>query len=306
MQRPTQNTRPTHPPPPTRPALIVVLLAALAAVTLTACGGSHNTPASSQVAQSTPPPTTSTAAAGETVVARVAGTPITQAQVSHWMNTLEGTIYHTVSSFQSPGPEGLVSDPPDYGRCVKTLEATEAAVTRQLGHPRESSTELLTKCRELNQALKIEATSHLIGTQQIIQIARQEHITISPTELQHFFNQVRAREYPTETDLHNYLTSRRMTLPDLLLETKLDLINQTLTNKLKLNTPQGQTHYTTLQQQATTQTTCQPTYNVEGCNQHKPGPTYPTPSPAILIEQIYALNTNTCTDPTACSKQIGQ
>jgi len=293
---------------PTRALLTTLPGLLAAALTLTACGASNtNTTAAktssgtqTQAAQTTTNETPAASNPNE-IIARVNTTPITRAQVNHWMTTLGGIVYYNISHTLTL-PEGLLSDPPNPGHCVTVLE-TEATHS-PLGHARENSTELLAKCRELNEAVKIEATTYLISTQQNIQIAAKEGITPTPTEIQHLYQQTRQQRYPTPTLEHKYLESHHMTLPDLLLETKLDVIGQHLYPKI--TTPQGKTQYLTLQKQLTTKTTCQPNYNVEGCNHHTPTPTYPHNPPSALLEQVSATITDSCIDLRGCAKQIGQ
>ncbi|HKI40811.1 MAG TPA: hypothetical protein VKA66_10555 [Mycobacterium sp.] len=274
-------------------------MTALAAVTLVACGaGNKGTAGSSNSAASTQDTAGQTQSASiSEVVARVGDAPITRAQVNHWMTALAGSIYYFIS--HELVPEGMLSDPPNYPRCLASLEA--AAAHSPLGHARESAVELLAKCRELNQVLKSEATSYLIGAQQAIQIAQQEGITVTPAEVQQFFQQSRTQEYPTEAALREYLKGRRHTLDDRLLEVKLELLGQEVYKKLKPHA------YTALLHQYVAKTTCQPGYIVEACRQYRGGSASPsTRSPSTLMEQVLAIGTGVCSDLAGCARQVGK
>jgi hypothetical protein len=284
-------------------------LALVVVVALAACGGGGHASSS--------PATTTTATSGSTenashssstesgdeTIATVSGTPITRAQVNNWMTALGGNVYYFVSH-TGTAPEGLVSDPPDYGRCVATLEA--GAAKSPLGHARESATELLGKCRELYTALKIEATTYLISSQRAIQLGKLEGVTVTPAQAEQLFLQTKAREYPTEALLTKYLTSRHMTLSDLQTEAKLDLISQAVYKRIT-SSSRATAQYTALEKQLVAATSCQPGYVVGGCKQFKGGPLYPTAyPPSALMEQVYATLTDGCWDLRGCGKQIGK
>jgi hypothetical protein len=302
MRRPA----PTH----HHPTAASLLSAALTALLLAACGTSTHTAASTHnPTNPTGPGTQASGTSTETqassnpneAVARVAGTPITRAQVDHWMTNLGGTTYYFVSH-QMALPEGLLSDPANYGHCVATIE--REASKSPLGHAVENSTELLTKCHELNEALKRYATSYLIEVQQALHIAQEQHVTPALTQITRKYNEIKAREYPTTTALNQYLTSHRATIPDLILQAKISLIANAYLAKIKPETPLGHAQYITYEKRWITQTTCQPNYTVPDCNNKINTNLYPhTPPPSVLMEQIAATITDKCYDPKGCAKQ---
>jgi len=274
------------------------IAALLTLVSLAACGsgGSKAQTAGGTTAARDTAPTSST-----TIVAKVGVAPITKAQVSHWMTALAGSIYHNISH-ELPLPEGLVSDPPDYRRCVASLEA--AAAASPLGHARETGPELLAKCRELNGALQIEATNFLIKAQRTIALAAEAGVTVSPAEVEASFRQARLTDYPTEADLHRYLASRHQTIADLLLELKLELLSTKLSRKVA--DLGGLAALKDSYQRSVENTRCSPGYVVESCSQYRGGPTYPGRTPSALLEQVSAVVTDRCVNLAGCGKQVGE
>jgi hypothetical protein len=272
---------------------LLVGVAFVVACALAACGSS-----SKQAASAT---TTANANPNE-VVARVGELPVTRAQVNHWMMALAGGDYYEVSR-HSTIPEGLVSDPPNYARCAASLEA--AAAKTPSGNAKESGVQLVAKCRQLYQALKVQAASYLVSVQRAVGLGHDEGVTVSDGQLQQFFQRLKAREYPTEAAFQQYLTSRRRNRSDVLLEAKLNLLGEGIIKKIK--TPQGRAKYGEAERRWTEKTNCQPGYVVEGCKQYKGGATYPsTPSPSILMEQVAALASGRCVNLAACGKQVGK
>jgi hypothetical protein len=156
-------------------AMSAIATAVLAIAGLTACGGGGSQSSSEQ-----------SKAAASQVVARVNGTPITRAEVSHWMTTLAGRDYYSVSH-KLATPAGLVSDPPNYARCVAKLESVEARQS-------ETAVQLLNKCRQLYQALRIQATSYLVGALRGIGIAHELGVDVSEAAATRRYQEASARE----------------------------------------------------------------------------------------------------------------
>jgi len=253
--------------------------AALACAGLVACGGSGG-------------------GSGE-VLARVGETPITRSAVSHWMGTLAGGDYYELSGNHTL-PAGIVSDPPNYAQCVARLQAADAS------NPRASSvspSELLTKCREINLALRIQAESYLLESQSLISVAHAEGITASEPDVQQLFSRIRAEQYPSTAELNRYLTSKRTSLADLLFVVKLDVLRQKETSKLTAGGKHVEAQFLAAQRQLAAQTSCNAGYVVHGCSQFKSEHLYPgSLSPAILMEQVAALVTGRCINQQACGK----
>jgi hypothetical protein len=257
----------------------------LAAIGLAGCG-------SSGAASGSP---------GGEVVAEVGGSPITRAAVSHWMGTLAGGDYYELSASHTL-PAGLVSDPPNYAACVSRLQAAVAGNARAASSL--TATGLLTKCRQINLALRIQAAAFLVQAQSLTSIAREEGIVASEQEVQALFRRTRAEQYPTEADLRQHLASTRSSLADELVRVKEDVLEQRITKKLTAGGQQAAAEFAALQQSWTAKTSCSAGYVVEHCKQFKGTQIYPGGlSAAVLMEKVAALLTGRCTNLQACAKQ---
>jgi len=257
----------------------------LVALGLAACGGSGSTSA------------TNASVSPSQAIAYVSGSPVTVAEVNHWMATLAGTVYYEVSHSHIV-PAGLVSDPPNYARCVSNLQA---AIPKS-GGAGTTSNELLTKCRELNVAFRIEAESYLIEAKTLVAFARGEGISANEQELQQLFKRVRSEDYPTAEDLRQYLADRRTSLADLMLHMRLNLLAQKATSKFTAEGKQPIAAYASAQRRLVAGTRCDPGYVVHGCGKFKGEELYPGGlSPAILMEQVTASVTGVCINKPACS-----
>ncbi len=282
----------------------------MAVVGLTACGGgggSANATASSGEASAVSAPDEvgsypavntdggSAGSVGSVVVATVAGTPITKTAVNHWMGTLAGG-----DSFESTGmtlPEGLISDPPNYARCVAQLEAIEAKAPHTA--PKPNAVALLTECRKMYLALRAQAMEFVIRIQATVDLARELGITASEGEVLQFFKRFRAEHFPTEADLQSYLSQRRLTLSDELTVSKLDILDEKVLHKIEakqITFADAVAH----QHKWAARTNCSPGYIVERCKQYTNQQTPSDASPAFMVERIAAIETGACFDPAAC------
>ena len=285
-------------------------LAAMALLTaiLAGCGGGSSssgnagTSSSSSTNSSKGGASTSIAKTGTAgVVAQVGETPITRATVSHWMQTLAGGDYLELSHNHTI-PSGLVSDPPNYGACVSHLEAAVSKGGIEVAN--RAAAQVLPKCRELNQALRIQAVSYLVNAQWTIQLYRENGITASDAEVMQLFKTTKAREFPTEAKLKQYLARRHRTLADEMFVLKLDLLSQKIEQILKARGNAEIVALTGPAKKITAQTVCQPGYVVRHCNQfNESAPPPSTPSPAILMEQLATLLGVHCVNLPACASK---
>jgi hypothetical protein len=235
------------------------------------------------------------------VVATVGDVPITRAAVSHWMQTLAGGDYYELSGRHTV-PGELVSDPPDYPRCVASLEATAARSPKK--RPVPAGVKLLKKCQQLYQALRTQAITTLVRSQWVTSVVRDLGVTVSDAEVQKLFRETELSRFPSEAALRHDLATRKESIADDLLLLKLDLISQKV--KPKLSEPGGQQRLAEAERRWTAKTSCQPEYVVVRCKQYR-GPntlsTAASPSPAVLMEQVAVLATGRCVNLAACGRE---
>jgi hypothetical protein len=266
-----------------KPARLSLTLAAagLAGMCLAACGGGGSS---------------------SDAVAHVGDTPITTTAVNHWMATLAGGDYHQLSA-KNTIPDGLVSEPPNYPRCVANLETAAARVPKR--GLNLTGVQLLTKCRQLYQALRNQAVALLVNDQWLIALARDEGLTATDAEVSQLFKRVKAEEFPTEAAQQQYFASRKLSLADELFLLKIDLLEQKLLTKAQLGGKQAVAKFTEAAQRWTAKTTCRPGYVVQHCKEYTgaPKPTPSQPSASVMIEQIAAIATGRCINLAACARQ---
>jgi hypothetical protein len=275
-----------------------ILLVVLLAVTgLVACGSTRTNSTTSGNTASSNAANSSTAGGSGEVVARVGEAPITKAALNQWMTALAGQDYYSLSGKHTV-PEGLVSDPPNYASCVSHVEAA-------VGHPKSgqfvpSAAQLLDKCRELNQAVKIQALSFLVRAQWTIALDRELGLTVSDAEVAKGVARVKA-QYPTAAAFEEYLASHRWTLANQTLETELSLLGEKFLHQVEAGGKTEYAKFIAAGQRWSMKTECNPGYVVMYCAQYKAGTKlYPGKPPAVLMEQVASIIIDRCTDRGAC------
>jgi hypothetical protein len=229
------------------------------------------------------------------VVAQVGPTSITKTQVNHWMSTLAGGDFYEVSHHHTI-PVGLVSEPPSLAACITRLQA--AAPTAGKGAPRLSAAQLGGKCRQLNQAMKLQAVGFLVESQWIIALAADEGVKASDQEVKQLFSRIRA-EYPTQAAFQQFLGRNRRSLADELFVVKLDVLREKLSKKLTAGGKPMLAKLTDDGQRWTEKTSCRAGYVVAHCKQFKQE--LPHTSPAVLLEQVAAITGLPCVNLPACA-----
>lgn len=225
---------------------------------------------------------------GSADVVRIEGKPgatISRPTLDHWMQALAGSDFRT--AIGTEGPRGLVSDPPDYDRCV--IAEKLVAVRSFFNQLRPHEASLMHRCRVLHSAVKRQALSFLIAAQWTILEGAKRGVTVTDADVRREFANLRNRRYPTEASLRTYLSERQWSLADLVFQLKLELTAA----KLEQQQPPSATIVEDGQQATTAllsqhnagmiaRTNCKLEYVVPGCRQqHGQPPASLTPD-AIL------------------------
>ncbi|HXN39416.1 MAG TPA: hypothetical protein VN892_15370 [Solirubrobacteraceae bacterium] len=185
----------------------------LALAGLTACGSSNSGTATQA---------SSDGSSGGPIVAQVGSSSITRSTLSHWMATIVGGDYD--ESLSHPAPKGLVSDPPNYPRCVAAIETIGPPKTTT-ETPQQIHSGLVGDCHQLYESLKQQALAYLIQGLWSVAEGAEEGIVVSSAEIQKAFERLKAERYPKEAELAAYLAGREWSVSDELYLIKRDLLD---------------------------------------------------------------------------------
>jgi hypothetical protein len=235
-------------------------------------------------------------------VAHVGAHAIMKSEVSHWMGTLAGGDYNEVSHGHTV-PAGLVSDPANYPRCVRSLQTTAATAKTSSGPPTPTSAQLSVKCRQLYEALRQQAAAYVVNAQWVVRVDSEGGATASHAQVMQRLQRVKKAEFDRPGQFERYLASTRRTVADELVVLKLDLLSEKLQAKLGTTNDKQQLINTLTEagEAWTGKTSCQPGYVVEHCKQYISTPSRPdSPSPAVLMEQVATIAGHRCNNREAC------
>jgi hypothetical protein len=284
-----------------RHALVVGI--ATAAVVISACGDSGGRVSSRNSSSGSSAVDGESRSGSDRVVARIGNVMVTRAEVNHWMSTLAGQLYFNLSHGHT-SPDGLVSDPPAYTRCVSHLEAMAAAAPKRM--PGVTGVLMLRKCHELHRALKVLATTRLVRVQWLIGLAGEQGVKVSDPEVLSFYRQSSREQYPSTAEAHRQLTAARTSVADELLVAKEKLLAHKLDQKIQAGGTRGQRRSNAAEKRWTAKTSCRPGYVIQYCSQFtggEPSPTASSPPATVLIEQVATLATGRCISAAACARQ---
>jgi hypothetical protein len=152
---------------------------------------------------------------------------ISKATLNHWMRAFAGEDF--LQATRTKGPEGLVSEPADYGACASALR--KALQTAPTAESVPSAAQIMQRCRALHRAVKEQALMFLISSQWSILEGAEAGVSVSNGQLRSEFARYRKQRYPTEADLQRYLSERHWTLADVLYQFKGDVLSSRLLPK---------------------------------------------------------------------------
>jgi len=220
-------------------------------------------------------------------VAQVGDYAITKAMLNQWMTEKVGEGYYEVATHQAP--PGLVAEPANYPACVATLKAITPIPGEGRPQPQPTIAQLTSKCRELYQAIKVQALSYLVSSYWSINFDADHGIKVTDEEVQRGLKRIRAEQYPAEGEFQKLLASRRRTLSQELFIVRMDLLGQKVEQRLRKGGTQLSATFVRDAKSAAASASCRPEYMVEYCKGYKTPKTVATSntgSSSVLLEEI--------------------
>jgi foldase protein PrsA len=160
-------------------------------------------------------------------VATVGKTPITTAALTHWM-----TIFNASSSSEL-GTKPPVPVPPQYTACIAALRV-QAKVENSKTNP--STSQLKSDCAQDYTALKQRTLVSLISYSWVVgEGERDKKSSVSDAEVKKRFETIKKASFPTAASLNSVLSSAKATISDLLLQVKVQMLEQ----KIEKNVVKG-------------------------------------------------------------------
>lgn len=215
----------------------------------------------------------------------VGDTPITKANLNHWMQTvIGGDFYERV---KKRAPVGLVAEPANYPACISASETIVAGSPHKSAFTKPDYEE---KCRQLYESVKEQALGFMISVQWRVNEASEAGIELSDADIARYARELNARDFPHPGELAAYLANRRWIPSDQLYQFKRNLLTIKLKNKINAaDNPKAESEYVHFVsanlKKRKAETSCRPTYLALQCRQFKSAPAG-TPAPNVTLEEL--------------------
>jgi hypothetical protein len=225
----------------------------------------------------------------EKVVATVGKTKLSQATLSHWMRTTLGGDYR--AELGASAPEGLVSDPVNYPRCIS---AARQIVSKAGGKAkaRPSDAQLRVKCRQLNAGIREQALGYVLSVLWAIEEGNELGIHVSEGEVTRRMRELADRDYHGPLQFSRTLTELRRTVADERFLVKRNILEDLFLDRIKKQTAKlggGQRTLVKLVLQSNAKwnarTNCSPGYVAWECKGYKPSQAASV-APAVVLDAL--------------------
>ena len=154
-------------------------------------------------------------------VAKIGDSVITKDQFNHWLQA-------AAHGSAAPGSAVTVPDPPGFAKCV----ANQAKQPVPKGAKKPTNAQLKTQCKQQYDALKQQVMQFLVSAEWIQQEAKNQKVKVSDKEVQKQFADQKKQSFQKDADYKKFLANSGMTEADLIFRVKLDVISNSVRNKV--------------------------------------------------------------------------
>jgi foldase protein PrsA len=154
-------------------------------------------------------------------VAKIGDSVITKDQFNHWLQA-------AAHGSAAPGSAVTVPDPPNFTKCV----ANQAKQPVPKGAKKPTSAQLKTQCKQQYDALKQQVMQFLVSAEWIQQEAKAQNVKVSDKAVQKQFSDQKKQSFQKDADYKKFLANSGMTEADLIFRVKLDVISNSVRNKV--------------------------------------------------------------------------
>jgi foldase protein PrsA len=154
-------------------------------------------------------------------VAKVGDSVITKDQFNHWLQA-------AAHGSAAPGSAVSVPDPPEFAKCV----ANQAKQPVPKGAKKPTTAQLKTQCKQQYDALKQQVMQFLVSAEWIQQEAKKQGVKVADKQVQKQFADQKKQSFQKDADYKKFLASSGMTEADLIFRVKLDVISNSVRNKV--------------------------------------------------------------------------
>jgi hypothetical protein len=213
---------------------------------------------------------------------------ITKAMLEHWMGVTIASEFRDKLGHEAPA--GLVSEPADYPRCLKV--AKKLVPRTSSGELKLSDAQISAKCRQLHEAVKVQALKFLLLVQWTELEGKEYSLHVSDGELHQELLRVAKELYDPQGGQRRYLKERHMSVADARYQIRRLILYTRLKPKFRARVASAGggektfarlalAHYNSL----VSKTICKPGYVVLGCKGYRES-TGISPSPTLILVRL--------------------
>jgi hypothetical protein len=199
-----------------------------------------------------------------------------------------GSDFYTIAA--QIAPPGLVAVPANYPACTATLQTLTPVPGG--GRPEPTSTQLLTKCKELYEAIKQQALEYLVSSYWLKDYDAAHGIHITRTATQQALKRVEIEQYSKPGAYPQMLINDDRTPAQERFIVENALLGQRVTSTLIDEGEQATAAFTKEAERTKNNADCRPGYVVVHCKGYEP-PKEPSTTPSQLIQEITSWRTHT-------------
>jgi hypothetical protein len=226
-------------------------------------------------------------------VATIGDTKVSQATLNHWMGVVLGGDYRAALSAKAPA--GLVSDPVNYPRCVS---AAKGLVPKVDGKPKLTSAQVLTKCHQLNTAIREQALNYVLSVLWSREEASERGLRLPDAgEISKKLNDLIYNQFENLANFRSVIAGQNRSVSDVRFLIKRNILQTQVTAKLKAQAARlggGEKAYYKLVLQSNakwqSKTSCSPGYRAWECKQYgtsgAPTGEEAKPPAAVVLEYL--------------------
>jgi foldase protein PrsA len=154
-------------------------------------------------------------------VVKVGNRTVLKTTFQHWMAVAASSTARTPSGAIRATP--VVPEPPHYTACVAHLYAIAAKPAN--GGAKPNAELLKSECEQQYKLLQQQVLAFLISSDWLLGEAEAQGVKVSNQEVRRLFQDIKTQQFPRPEAFEHYLVSSGLTVGDLLLRVKVNLLS---------------------------------------------------------------------------------
>jgi foldase protein PrsA len=162
-------------------------------------------------------------------VVRVGDRTVLKTTFQHWLAVAASSTAQTSSS-NATRATPVVPEPPYYTACVAHLYTIDAKPAK--GGSKPNTGQLRSECEQQYKMLQQQVLAFLISSYWVLGEAEAQGVKANKQEVQRQFQDIKTQQFPKPEAFKHYLESSGLTIGDLLLRVRVNLLSSKIQHKI--------------------------------------------------------------------------